>query len=213
MTIAYFDVGDGEAIVLLHGFSVSAAEMWTKKPFVQSPIISALAKEYRVLAPDLRGHGSSDKPHDPKMYGREIAEDVVRLLDHLNVAKAHVVGYSMGATVAGNLLVNHSDRLLSVTFAGGGPLLCPSKAASDIMTATAESLERGDGLGPLLIALTPEGQPKPGPAYVDLISKWALQGKDQKALAAVIRGQSSLAVTGAELAANQGARRIRLWKP
>jgi pimeloyl-ACP methyl ester carboxylesterase len=199
--IAYLDVGRGEPIVLLHGFSVSAVEMWLKKPFAPTPIIPVLAQDYRVIAPDLRGHGNSDKPHDPKAYGRTIAEDVIRLLDHLEVRKAHVVGYSMGATVAGRLLVDHPDRLLSVTFGGGGPLFCPAEEVTDLMNATAESLERGDGLGPLLLALIPEGEYKPSLAYANMVSQWALRGKDRKALAAVMRSQCELAVTEAELAA------------
>src|SRR5262245_6681855 len=62
--IAYIDEGRGEALVLLHGFSTSAEEMWMRPPFSPEPMIPQLAHEYRVIAPDLRGHGESDKPHD-----------------------------------------------------------------------------------------------------------------------------------------------------
>ncbi len=202
VNIAYIDEGGGEAIVLLHGFGASAAEMWTGLPFAPTPLIPLLAKEYRVIAPDLRGHGNSDKPHDATKYGCEMAEDVVRLLDHLDVPKAHVVGYSMGATVAGKLLASHPDRLLSVTFGGGGPLFRPSQEFSDAFNATASSLERGEGYGPLVIALTPEGAPKPSEFQAAIISSLLLKGKDQKGLAAVMRSQSRLEVTEAELAAN-----------
>ena len=51
---------------------------------------------YRVIALDCRGHGQSGKPQDPGQYGLEMVRDVVRLLDHLNVERAHVVGYAMG---------------------------------------------------------------------------------------------------------------------
>src|SRR4051812_31554365 len=86
--VAYLDEGQGEPVVLLHGFGASSEEMWTKMPLATTQFVSAL-KGYRVLAVDFRGHGKSDKPHDPKMYGAEMAEDVVRLLDHLKIKKAH----------------------------------------------------------------------------------------------------------------------------
>jgi pimeloyl-ACP methyl ester carboxylesterase len=201
--IAYVDEGRGETLVLLHGFSVSAAEMWMRAPFAPQPIIPILAKEYRIIAPDLRGHGGSDKLSDPTRYGCEMAEDVIRLLDHLEASKAHVVGYSMGATVAGKLLTNYPQRLLSVTFGGGGPLVRPPRAVLEMMNATATSLERGEGLGPLVMTLTPRGQPKLSRFHAAMISKVMLRGKDQRALAAVMRSQARLEVTEAELVASQ----------
>ena len=71
------------------------------------------------------------------------------------------------------------------------------------MDTTAESLEQGKGMGPLVIALAPEGQAKPSPVQAAAISKLALRDKDQKALAAVLRGQKELAVTEAQLKANK----------
>ena len=83
--------------------------------------MDALATDYRVIAMDTRGHGESDKPHDAGAYGAEMARDVVRLLDHLNLPKAHVVGYSMGARITGYMLVHHADRLLTATLGGSPP--------------------------------------------------------------------------------------------
>jgi len=200
--IAYLDQGKGEAVVLLHGFTLSAEEMWAKMPFAETQFIPAL-KGYRVLAPDQRGHGRSGKPHDPKAYGKEMAEDVVRLLDHAKVKKTHVVGYSMGAFVAGKLLVDHPDRLLSVTFGGGGPLFQPPPAFADTIAATADSLEKGTGIGPPIAARTPDGEEKPSPEQAAAFSRLFLGGKDQKALAAVLRGHAGWAVTEAELKANR----------
>lgn len=191
--IFYLDEGQGETVVLLHGFGGSS-DIWAG-----TPVADALAKKYRVVAPDLRGHGRSEKPRDPKLYGGELAADVLRLLDHLKVEKAHVVGYSMGAAVAGKLLVTHPERLLGVTFGGGGPLFRPTKVFTDALDATAESLEKGKGVVPLVIALGPEGGPKPDPLQAAAISKLFLGDKDQRALAAVLRGRNGLAVTEEQL--------------
>lgn len=203
--INYLDQGEGEAVVLLHGFGGSAAEMWVTFAYADTPmlLLPELVKEWRVIAPDLRGHGKSDKPRDARMYGGEVAEDVVRLLDHLKIKQAHVVGYSMGASVAGKLLVSHPDRLLSVTFGGGGPSFRPAKAFATVVDATAESLESGEGIGPLVIALASEGQPKFTPEQAAEIGKRAVADKDQKVLAAVLRGIKGLEVTEDQLKANR----------
>lgn len=195
--IVYLDHGKGEVVVLLHGFSASIGMMW------DLDLRPELTKEFRVVAPALRGHGRSDKPTDAKAYGAELAEDVIRLLDHLKVEKAHVVGYSIGSTVAGKLLVSHPDRLLSVTFGGGGPIFRPSKAFVEAFDAAAETLEQGKGAGPLLIAFTPDDRPKPSPEQAAALTKLGLAGKDQKVLAAVLRGQKGLAVTEDQLKANK----------
>jgi len=194
--IRYVTVGKGEPIVLLHGW-MSDSSMWGRLD------TNPAAKEYQLIAVDLRGHGKSDKPHEPEKYGPEMAEDVVRLLDHLKIKKAHVVGYSMGAVVAGKLLVDHPDRLLSVTFGGAGPQFRPSEELVSVIEATAESLEKGKGVTPLLIALAPDGEPKPTPEQVAGFGALFLRDKDQKALAAVLRGMPGLEVTEAELRANR----------
>jgi pimeloyl-ACP methyl ester carboxylesterase len=199
--IAYLDEGKGDAVVLIHGFTASAAEMWKSVPFVSTQVMTELAKDYRVIAPDMRGHGKSDKPHDPKKYGKEMADDIVRLLDHLKIKKAHVVGYSMGASIAGKLLASHPDRLLSVTFGGGGPACDPPKEFVAVVEATAAALEKGEGFAPLVIGLTPVGQKPPSREEAATMSKLYLGSKDQKALGAVARGFPGFEVTEAELKA------------
>jgi pimeloyl-ACP methyl ester carboxylesterase len=113
--IHYVVRGSGPPVLLVHGFSVSVPLNW------QGPgIIDSLASRYTVIAPDLRGHGASDKPHDPSAYGTKFVEDLVRLLDHLQVQRVHVVGYSLGAVITLNLLVRHPDRVESAVMGGGG---------------------------------------------------------------------------------------------
>ena len=113
--IAYYVQGKGEPVVLIHGWLSSAGINW-----VLPGTSGLLAKEYEVIALDIRGHGNSDKPTEEEAYGPEMVEDVVRLMDHLKIEKAHVVGYSMGGIIATNFIVKHPDRVLSGTLGGMG---------------------------------------------------------------------------------------------
>src|SRR5438552_13310574 len=97
--IRYVVAGSGEPVVLIHGWSADA-EMW-------QPLMADLSRDYQVIALDCRGHGKSGKPHDPAKYGIEMTRDVVRLLDHLGIEKAHIAGYSMGGSIAIKLLSEH----------------------------------------------------------------------------------------------------------
>ena len=93
---------------------MNRAEIWASNGIFQD-----LSRDHRVIAFDLRGHGESGKPHDPARYGREMALDIIRLLDHLGIRRAHVVGYSLGAILASQLLTLHPERFLSATLIGG----------------------------------------------------------------------------------------------
>jgi pimeloyl-ACP methyl ester carboxylesterase len=89
--IHYVVEGVGEPVILLHGLYSSAAINWQL-----TGVFSKLAKDHRVIALDLPGHGRSDKPENEAAYGLAIIDDVVALLDELQVKQAHVVGYSLG---------------------------------------------------------------------------------------------------------------------
>ncbi len=113
--IHYTSEGQGEPVVLVHGVAVNADLNW-RRPGVTK----ALAKDHRVIMLDVRGHGLSEKPHDSACYGQEMAEDVIRLMDHLGIEKAHVIGYSMGGFIVLKLATLHPERLLSVAPCGAG---------------------------------------------------------------------------------------------
>src|SRR5881409_3760238 len=108
--IRYVDEGDGPAVVLVHGYLGNIERHWIK-----SRVFADLVKDHRVVALDCQGHGKSDKPARPDAYGAEMGEDIVRHLDHLHIARAHIVGFSMGAIIAGHLLTTDPDRFLSAT--------------------------------------------------------------------------------------------------
>ena len=107
----------------------------------------------RVVAIDCRGHGKSDKPHDTAKYGPQMAEDVIEMMDHLKIKKAHIVGYSMGGMITAKLLTTHPDRLLSATLGGHGGLR--DDGPRQFYDELASSLEQGKGFGLLIAALTP----------------------------------------------------------
>ncbi|MEO8498514.1 MAG: alpha/beta fold hydrolase, partial [Planctomycetota bacterium] len=81
---------------------------------------SLLAKDHQVIWLDVPGHGSSDKPTNDEAYGPELVEHVARLMDHLQIKQAHLVGYSMGGIITANFVVKHPDRVLSATLGGMG---------------------------------------------------------------------------------------------
>ena len=121
LSIAYLDepaLGPpGEPILLIHGFASTHRVNW-----VDTGWVATLAKAgYRVVAFDNRGHGASDKPHETERYSAPLmAEDARRLLDHLGIERAHVMGYSMGARITAFLAVAHPERVATAIFGGLG---------------------------------------------------------------------------------------------
>jgi pimeloyl-ACP methyl ester carboxylesterase len=117
LNLAYVDEGEGEPILLIHGFASNIATNWQDTSWVGTLV----ADGRRVIALDNRGHGRSDKLYEPERYGApEMAEDACRLLDHLGIARADVLGYSMGARIAAFLALRHPDRIRSLVIAGMG---------------------------------------------------------------------------------------------
>jgi pimeloyl-ACP methyl ester carboxylesterase len=117
LKIHYLELGTaGTPVILIHGYTANAEGKWFK-----SGIAQALATKHRVIAIDARGHGKSDKPHDPAKYGPRMATDVVELMDHLKIAKAHIHGYSMGGSMLTQILAKHPGRLITAIYGGSGP--------------------------------------------------------------------------------------------
>ena len=115
--IAYLDEGEGDPILLVHGFASSKNVNWVYPTWV-----SELRKDgRRVIALDNRGHGDSAKLYDPAQYAiAEMAGDVVALMDHLDVARADIMGYSMGGRIAAHLALTAPQRMRSAIFGGIG---------------------------------------------------------------------------------------------
>lgn len=116
-TLAYRDKGEGEPILLIHGFASSSWVNWVTPGWFRTLNDAG----YRVIAIDNRGHGFSQKPHDEQAYTPEaMADDAVRLLDHLAIEKAPIMGYSMGARITAFACLRHPKRVKSAIFGGLG---------------------------------------------------------------------------------------------
>lgn len=173
-TLSYDSLGpaSGRPVLLIHGFATSRTEMWRRLGWYGA----FERKGYRLIAPDLRGHGDSSKAYDPAKYASSLLlADLVGLLDHLNIARADVLGYSMGARLALMLAVSSASRVDHVVAAGvGGRLLGPA-AAPGAMAAAMEASDPDSISEPMLRSFR---------LFADE------QGADCKALAAFSRAPS-----------------------
>ncbi|MEP7104607.1 MAG: alpha/beta fold hydrolase [Chloroflexota bacterium] len=108
---------DGPPIVLVHGYCSDYHLNWVGSRW-QATLIDA---GRRVIGLDCRGHGHSDKPHDVAAYDRaEMAADVVRLLGHLGIEQADLLGYSMGGRIALEVAIDHAARVRRAVLGGVG---------------------------------------------------------------------------------------------
>jgi len=167
--IAFLDEGVGAPILLIHGFASSMRFNWIDPGWV-----SLLARNgFRVVALDNRGHGDSEKLYDVAAYGAPLmAEDARRLLDHLGIERADVMGYSMGARITAFLALAHPARVRSAIFGGlGGNMLRPMQGTDKI----AQALEAAS------IDDVADAYARTFRAFADRT------GSDRKALAACIR--------------------------
>lgn len=199
--IRYVTEGTGEAIVVVHGW-MGDSSTWGRD--LRGETRLKAMPGFRAIAIDCRGHGQSGKPHEVGRYGVEMAADVLRLLDHLQIEKAHLIGYSSGAFIIGKVAAMRPDRVLSILYAGQAPLLLPKEpaagkpaaagASSSEVETFARFVEAGGDLGEYLLAITPPDRPKPTPAQASALAKVMYGGKDLKALVAAGRSFGQLAV-------------------
>jgi pimeloyl-ACP methyl ester carboxylesterase len=168
--LAFLDEGAGEPVMLIHGFASSIRYNWVDPGWVQL----LTGKGFRVIAIDNRGHGESEKLYDRELYAAPLmAEDARRLLDHLSIPRADVMGYSMGARITAFLALAHPDRVRSAVFGGlGGNMIRPMA-----------------GTGPIAHALEASSIDDVKNATARTFRAFAERtGSDLKALAACIRG-------------------------
>lgn len=114
--IHYRAVGEGPPLVLIHGWTASGRLNWDLPGWVEF-----LRPHYRLILPDLRGHGRSEKPHNRESYSLPLfAADVLAVMDHAGVAESRVMGYSMGGMTTLELLTHHGERFTAAVVGGMG---------------------------------------------------------------------------------------------
>jgi pimeloyl-ACP methyl ester carboxylesterase len=171
--IAYTLLGPetGEPILLIHGFASSVAVNWASTSWLDTLV----ADGRRVIAPDVRGHGSSAKLYDPRDYTLAVmAADMVNLLDHLAVSRADVMGYSMGARIAAVLTLSHPEKVRALVIGGMGAKLTGGLTGTEEIAAALEA---------------PAGQSSPDPVAQGYRTFAERTRSDRRALAACMRGQ------------------------
>jgi pimeloyl-ACP methyl ester carboxylesterase len=179
--IAYLDEGEGEPIVLIHGFGSTKEVNWVAPSWTTT--LTRAGR--RVIAIDDRGHGQSSKLYDPADYHTtHMAEDVRALLDHLNIERADVLGYSMGARVTAFLALKYPERVRSAILGGLGIKLVNGVGLPESIAVALEA--------PSLADVT-DTMGRMFRAFADQTKS------DRKALAACIRGSRQV-LTAEEVA-------------
>jgi pimeloyl-ACP methyl ester carboxylesterase len=180
--IAYLDEGEGEPVVLVHGFASTKEVNWAQPGWIGT--LNRAGR--RAVALDNRGHGASSKLYDPSAYHSAImADDVCALLDHLKIECADIMGYSMGARITAFLAVKHPERVRSAILGGLGVRLVEGVGLPESIAEALEAKSLDDINDPT------------GHAF----RAFAEQTKsDLRALAACIRG-SRQTLTRAEVGA------------
>src|ERR1700691_2907435 len=168
--IAFLDEGEGPPIVLVHGFASNKEVNWVYPGWVTT--LTRAGR--RVIALDNRGHGASAKLYDPADYHSAImAEDVRGLIDHLDLPRADVMGYSMGARITAFLALAHPDRVRSVVLGGLGIRLVEGVGLPDTIAQALEAPSLADVTDPTAYMFR---------AFAELTKS------DLRALAACLRG-------------------------
>jgi pimeloyl-ACP methyl ester carboxylesterase len=174
--LAFERLGQGPAIVMVHGFGSSRLQNWKSTGWYGGLTEAG----FSIVAMDCRGHGDSGKPHDPAAYGHDrMAEDVVAVMDGCDLTDALVLGYSMGGFIGLRLLASHPARVIKLAIAGVGE----TYLRDDITSPAARAALADALLTPDKDSIT-DSRAKMFRAFADQ------PGKDRLALAACMRAMS-----------------------
>jgi pimeloyl-ACP methyl ester carboxylesterase len=175
--IAFERVGEGPPVLLVHGFGSSKEQNWKSTGWYGSLTEAGFC----VLAIDNRGHGESDKPHDPLLYHHDrMAEDVLTVMEAVGIKSAPYVGYSMGGLIGLRFLALFPDRITRLALGGVGETYLKGPRVSDP--------ERRELIADALLTADKDSISDPrARMFRDFAEQ---QGKDRLALAACMRAMS-----------------------
>lgn len=205
--IRYVTRGTGIPVILIHGMTQNIESCWML-PIEGGNLIERLSKNHQVIALDCRGHGKSDKPHDSAQYGMLMVKDVVNLLNYLHISKAHIVGFSMGAIIAGNFQLNYPDRVLSTVLSSA--LVDTKKeneewGVQDAMKRTALDISNGRGLYSMIkwLELPQKNHPAMRDEQALGIGRFLMQNNDSVAIISVLKAFEQFDVNEKRLEGNK----------
>lgn len=139
LTLHYERHGAGKPVVLVHGFASSGEVNWVGTSWVET----LAGAGYEAVTLDNRGHGRSDRPHDPALYtARAMGRDVINLIDRLGLGAVALVGYSMGARIAAHVLLDAPEKVRCAVFGGLGENMFRGMADSEEIIAALRAPSR-----------------------------------------------------------------------
>lgn len=183
VTLRYREAGTGDAVVLIHGYSAALESMLG--------VAKALPQTHRMVAFDVRGFGRSSKFAEPARFGQQMVDDVIRLMDHLKIPRAHVIGHSMGALIAANVAARYPDRVTTATLVAG-PFYADAATFSKESASWIADLEGGAGLANFMKWLFPAMKPE----MAGMVNAQAMKGNDLGSLVGVMKSLPAMAVNG-----------------
>ena len=186
--LRYRVAGRGDAVVLVHGLTRSLDD-WVG-------VGDSLALDHHVIALDLRGFGQSTRFRTPGDFGPKMADDVVRLLDHLRLSRAHLVGHSLGAAIVADVATRYPDRVASASLVAG-PFRQDTASFARDDAGFAADIDRGAGMVRFLQWLFP-GTPD---SVAKALSAQTMAANEPAAISAAMRSMGGLMVLPARAGA------------
>lgn len=142
ISLEYLDQGEGEVILLLHGLGSTKADWDFQK--------ETFSKDFRIIAPDLRGHGNSSKPEEKSEYGiPQCAEDMKLLLKELQIRHCIVVGFSMGGAIAFEMAIKYESLISKMVIVNTAPDFNALGAMGEQMIKERTEMLRNEGMEPM----------------------------------------------------------------
>jgi pimeloyl-ACP methyl ester carboxylesterase len=183
VTQRYRDLGSGTPVVLIHGYTAALESM--------AGVARTLPDGYRQIALDVRGFGRSSKFGDASKFGQLMVDDVIRLMDHLKLERAHLNGHSMGALIAANAAARYPARVSSATLVAG-PFYADAATMEKETGRWLADLESGAGLVNFMKWLFPAMKPE----MAGMVNAGAMKSNDLPSLIATLRSLPKLALAG-----------------